>query len=242
MVSPAEKQRRSANRLLVSLPVRVESKDPGNEIHREITNSESVSDIGAGFYINRLFEIGQLVLLKIPLNKKLRRYDFDSDLYEVWALVRHCHRIARANGTAFHIGVAFIGAEPPPSYKLNPLTTYELVRLRLNGFWEVKEAEEPVSTRRQRRYPIPIEIYIAVFDDDDNIIAHETTVTENISKGGAAVFSGLELKVGDEVELIKRHGGFAAKAIVRDRRVGDDKLPRIHLEFIDVSFPLEGID
>lgn len=241
MLSTAEKTERQAERVALSLPIRVEARDVQNTIWREITHLESVSEIGAGFYLSRLFEVGQLVCLTMPLDRVLRRYDLDAEQYTVWAIVRHCHRTLRNKFSVYHIGVAFIGREPPVNYRKNPLAIYKLGKFKENGFFEISEDNRPVSRRKQRRYAIPIEVYIAVCDAQDNILAHERTVTENISEGGASVFSGLQLNVGDTVKVIKQHGGFSANAIVRARRVGKDNLPRLHLEFVNVRFPLDGI-
>lgn len=242
MFSATEKTERRSERMSISLPIRVEAHETQNRVWREVTHLESVSDIGAGFYLSRLIEIGQILFLSMPLEKELRRYDYDKEQYCIWGVVRHCHRTIREKFSVYHIGVAFIGQEPPFSHRKNPLTIYKLCEINADGFWQVCEDDQPPSKRTQPRYLIPIEVYIAICDAEDNIVAHERTVTENISASGASVFSGLELNVGDKVKFIKQHGNFSAMAIVRDRRVGKDNLPRIHLEFINVRFPLEGID
>lgn len=242
MVSPARKDGRVSTRITVSLPVHVAVHDAENRVTRELTYSESVSDMGAGFYINRIFEVGHLVNLKLPLDAALRKHDYDAPLYEVWGVVRHCERSQKGGGTFYHIGVAFIGETPPAGYRKNPHKLYEPIGLRQDGFWEIRELECGPATRRHPRYSIPIEVYIAVYDDNDNIRAHEKTVTENVSRSGASLFSGLELKIGDSVRVIKQHGGFSAKAVVRNRRTGGDNLPRLHVEFLDASFPLDGVE
>jgi PilZ domain len=242
MIAATEKNERKSERIFLSLPIRVEAHENQNKVWREVTHLESVSDIGAGFYTSRIFDVGQLVFLSMPIEKEFRRYDHDKENYGVWGIIRHCHRIVRGQNAINHIGVAFIGQEPPYSYRKNPATIYKVNEIKENGFWQICEDEQPLSNRKQSRYPIPIEVYIAVYDSDENIIAHEQTVTENISTNGASVFSGLQLNVGDTVKVIKQHGGFTVDAIVRNQRVGEDNLPRLHLEFVNVRFPLEGID
>jgi len=242
MKSIAEKDVRQCERVVLSFPIRVEAQNLQNKIWREIAHLESVSNIGAGFYLSRPFEVGQLLCLTMPLEKNLRRYDHDKDQYSVWGIVRHCHRTLKNEFSVYHLGVAFIGQTPPSGYRSNPLTIYTLSKIKEDGFWEISEDSQPSSTRHQPRYILPIDVYIAVCDADENIIAHEKTVTENISEGGASVFSALRLNIGDTVKVIKQHGNFSADAIVRNRRVGEDNLPRLHLEFVNVRFPLEGID
>lgn len=242
MTSIAEKTERHTERIIISLPIRVEALDIENKPQREITHLESVSEIGAGFYLSRPFEVGQLLFLTMPLERDLRRYDHDKEQYSVWGIIRHCHRTLRNSFSVYHVGVAFIGQYPPSNYYNNPLTIYQLGEINESGFWEISDDEPMPSRRVQPRYTIPIDIYIAVFDAEENILAHERTVTENISVGGASVFSALQLNVGDTVKFIKQYGSFSAEAIVRNRRIGEDNLPRLHLEFVNVQFPLDGID
>jgi PilZ domain len=241
MSSVAEKTQRKVQRISTNLPIRLEAHEAPNKIWREITHLRSVSEIGADFYLNRLFAVGQLIFLTIPLEKSLRHYDLDAEQYCIWGIVRHCYQTSVGKSSVYHIGVAFIGKEPPFSYRKNPSTIYKLCEIKEDGLWKICEEIQIPDHRQQSRYAIPIEVYLAVCDEAENIIAHEKTVTENISAGGAAVFSSLELNIGDKVKVMKQQGGFSATAIVRDRRVGTDNLPRLHLEFIDARFPLEGI-
>jgi hypothetical protein len=241
MTSTAELTQRKALRLSTNLPIRLEAHETNNKVWREITHLRSVSDIGADFYLNRCFIVGQLIFLTLPLDKSLRHYDFDAEQYCIWGIVRHCYQTTVGKSSVYHIGVAFIGKEPPYSYRKNPWTIYKLCEIKEDGLWKIGEEIQFDAPRQQTRYNIPVEIYLAVCDENDSIIAHEKTVTENISASGAAVFSSLDLNVGDKVKVMKQHGGFSATAIVRKRRVGTDNLPRLHLEFIDAQFPIEGI-
>jgi len=242
MISIVKRPERITERIVISLPIKVEAHALQDGIWRELTHLETVSDCGAGFYLSRSFETGQLLFLTMPVGNEFRRYDFDKEHYSIWGIVRHSYKTLRHNFSVYHIGVALIGAEPPASYRQNPLTIYKLGELGKNGLWQISETSQAQPKPRQPRYTIPIDIVIAVCDENDNIIAHENTVTENISHNGAAVFSGLQVNVGDRVRIIKRHGNFSANAIVRNRRIGNDNLPRLHLEFVNVNFPLESID
>jgi hypothetical protein len=228
--------------IVISFPVKVEAFAPENKVWREISRVENVSQTGADFYLTRAVEIGQLLLLKLPIKKNLRRFDFDKEQYRVWAIVRDCRPTLRNSLSVYHVSVAFIGKEPPASFHQNPLTIYKLTKIGADKFWQISESRQGPENRRHPRYPIPIDVYIAIYDAQENIVAHEKTVTENISESGASVFSDLQLRVGDAVKLIKQTGGFSAHAIVRNRRVGKDNLPRLHLEFVNGTFPLEGIE
>lgn len=241
MTSTISKTERNAQRLSIPLTIRVEANETPFKIWREITHLKSISEIGASFYLNRFFDVGQLIFLNIPLEEQLRRYDLDEQQYCIWSIVRHCNQTTVGKSSVYHIGVAFIGKEPPFSYQKHPATIYKLGELKADGLWEISDDDKSSSTRKQSRYSIPVEVFISLCDSEGNISQSEKTVAENISACGAAVFSSLGLKIGDKVKFIKEQGGFSAMAIVRNRRIGDDHLPRIHLEFIAARFPLEGI-
>ena len=241
MLSAPQKTKRQAERISKSLPVRVEAYETKKKVWREVTYLKSCSDIGAGFYLNRFFVVGQLLFLSFPHLKNLRRYDHEAEQYDIWGIVRHCHQIIIGKSTVYHVGVAFIGKEPPESYLENPFTIYKLGEIKNARLWEISEDDQHFSTRRQERYTITLDAFLAVCDEAGNVIAHEKTVTENISAGGVSVFSTMDLQIGDKVEFIRENGSFSAMAVVRNRRVGEDNLPRIHLEFIAARFPLEGI-
>jgi hypothetical protein len=51
----------------------------------------------------------------------------------------------------------------------------------------------------------------------------------------------LQVDRGRFVRLTSRSFGISVSAVVRARRTGGDSIPRLHLEFIDQQFPLEGI-
>lgn len=241
MIPIAQKPESDSERITISLPVKVEAQTAVNEFWREISHIEAVTKSSADFYLTRSFEVGQLLLLKMPIRKELRRFDFDKDQYCVWGIVRSCNQALRDNLPGFYVSVAFIGQEPPFSFRQNPTTIYKLDKLDEKGFWQISELRQGPENRRHTRYNIPLEVVIVVCDESDNVVAEEQTVTENISQSGVSVFSDLNLDIGDTVKLIKQHSNFSASAIVRNRRLGKDNLPRLHLEFVNASFPLEGI-
>jgi hypothetical protein len=169
---------------------------------------------------------------------KLRSYNHFEAQYKVWGIVRHCHFGTGGN----YIGVAFIGSKPPRSYYENPLKRYRIEGLASDELWTIIEEDDSLQERRQPRYSIPINVSLAIYDDAEQIVAHERTVTENISVGGAAVFSSLPLKIGDLVKVLSDQYNVALTAEVRNIRMGTDGLPRAHLKFSDGAFPLEGIE
>ena len=82
---------------------------------------------------------------------------------------------------------------------------------------------------------------VEILDDDGNTIANEQTVTENISLSGAAIYSTITPAVGSFVRIKSDQYNVSIISIIRGIRVGEDKIQRLHVEFIDRFFPLEGI-
>jgi hypothetical protein len=83
-----------------------------------------------------------------------------------------------------------------------------------------------------------VEILIEVFDKDGSLSESESTVTENISRHGAAVFTTLELSPGRFVKLSSPQYPSAMLAVVRNRHVAADGIVRLHLEFVGSEWPL----
>lgn len=147
------------------------------------------------------------------------------------------------------IGVAFIGKDPPPSYYDDPAKLFEISQQENGPLWNVVAAPPnpdesllPKELRRHSRFPIPANIILEKIDEEGGVIASEPTVTENLSLSGASVFSSLDIAVGEFVRVKSEQYNVSIISVVRGRRVGQDNIPRLHLEFIDRFFPLEGIE
>jgi hypothetical protein len=244
------KENRRIQRISLALPTRVESKVNSSMGWDEITRLNDVSAFGAAFNLRRPVKRGRLVFMTIPLPRQLRCYDYSEPQYRVWALVRRCIAIDKdKGGENYAVGVAFIGKVPPQSYRENPARLYEITHREDESLWHVKEAAEnpdesdlPKDCRRHSRFAIPINITLEAIDADGNPIATEVTVTENISLGGAAIFTTLQVEVGSFVRVISEQYNASIIAIVRGKRMGADSIPRLHIEFIDRFFPLDGIE
>ena len=142
---------------------------------------------------------------------------------------------------------AFIGKRPPQSFELDPTTLYDVASTATEtGLFVVSERADP-SARRvvpeeprpETRHNIPIEVMIEVLDEKGQVAAQETTVTENISRRGAAVFTTLDIMRGRFVRVTSVQYQISVIAAVRARRVGANGIPRLHLEFVDKHWPLE---
>ena len=83
---------------------------------------------------------------------------------------------------------------------------------------------------------------VEAYNEKGEIGQRETTVTENISRRGAAVFTTLNVERGSLIRLSSTQYQMAVVAAVRARRAGPDGIMRLHLEFIDREWPLEGIE
>ncbi len=241
--------RRRFERISLALPVRVEAKENKEDSWNEVTRFYNVSQCGAGFEVKRQIKVGQLVQLTSPIPQKLRCYDYSEDQYRVWGIVRYCTP-SKKNADCFFTGVAFIGKNPPASYHEDPSRLYGLLFSNKLGFFELAEGNRDVTTsqepelkeRRHQRHPIPIEVFLEALDESEKPIAYETTVSENVSVSGAAVFTTLDVQVGQKVKVNCISYNISILARVCNRRIGPDGMPRLHLEFIDRELPLEGIN
>jgi hypothetical protein len=237
-------KRRRIQRIALTMPVRVEGKKSPGAPWNEVTRFQTVSPFGAGFAIRVPVAIGQLVQLTAPLPQKLRRFDYSEQQYRVWGLVRYCN----PGNSAYEIGVAFLGKHAPASYHEDSTAIYELVGFDENGLTKLGDGRDvpaeltPEPARRHPRYPIPVEIYLETLDSNQKATDYEITVSENLSVGGAAVFASIEVAVGDLVRVNFMAFNVSILARVRNRRIGQDGMPRLHLEFIDKQLTLEGIE
>ena len=241
---------RRINRIPLSLPIRVEGKINSQTSWNEITRLKDVSAFGVGFNLQRPVKRGRLVYLTIPLPRKLRCYDFSESQYKIWGIVRRCVTVSsKPSQEIYSHGVAFIGKHPPDSYFDDPSRIYEITSREEEGFWQLiiaptmpDESHLPKEDRRHSRFQIPVSLTLELLNDQRNVIASENTVTENISLSGASVFSSLPIDKGLFVRVSSDQYNIKIIAIVRGKRVGVDNIPRLHLEFIDKFFPLEGIE
>lgn len=248
--SIAEKDSRRIQRYALSLPTRVEVRVDNKFSWNEVTRMEDVSTFGAGFNLKRPVKRGRLVLVTAPMPRQLRCYDFLEPQYQTWGLVRRCIPITSNPGAeTYAVGVAFIGKHPPKAFNENPAKLFELSKREDGGLWELVEAdpnpdesELPAYLRRHTRFPIPETLVIELLDENGDVAASEVSVTENVSLGGAAVFTSFNVDAGSFLRVRSERLDASIISVVRGKRVGADGIVRLHLEFIDHLFPLEGID
>lgn len=239
MLVAAEVLTERANPISMSLYTVVKFKESDDSICKEVANVITASSSGAGFYLKRKCEVGRLISLMMPLPAHQRSYDHEKELYSVWGLVQHCHEITAEGEMTYHVGVAFIGKNAPGSYERDPNQNYRICGMNDDGLWKVKEAAAPFKTRKDMRYWKSIDLYLALIDSQKALLAGERTITENISRSGAAVISTLDVNVGDRVKFISEGYDFSGLAVVCNRQIGDDNRPRLHLQFVENKFPID---
>ncbi len=237
-------------RFSLALPARVESRVSESHAWDEITRLTDVSAFGAGFNLKRPVKRGRLVQMTLPMPRQLRCYDFAEPQYKIWGLVRSCVTRENSQTEEHHaVGVAFIGKRPPQSFYDEPAKLFEISHKEEGSLWSIVDAPTrpdesglPKDMRRHTRFSIPTNVVVEKIDADGNVTTSEPTVTENLSLSGTAIFSMLEVEIGEFVRVKSEQYNVSIISIVRGRRIGQDGIPRLHVEFVDRFFPLEGIE
>lgn len=236
-------------RVSLEIPVRVEGRVDAATSWTEITRAKDISAFGTGFHLSRPVKRGRILLLSLPMPRQLRSYDHMEPQYRVYAVVRRCVAVEDEKEIGrYALGVAFVGKNPPISWLKDPAKLYD-IQAPPGGkgpftLIEVADTEDniPAERRRHSRYPVPITVLLEGLDTSGNVYSAEMTVTENISLGGAAVFASIDAEVGSFIRFTAEQYRVTLIAVVRGKRQGPDGIPRLHLEFVDRLFPLEGID
>ncbi|MFL6230142.1 MAG: PilZ domain-containing protein [Pyrinomonadaceae bacterium] len=241
------KNRRVKDRLRLALPVRVVYRESPEEEWVEQTRLIDLTPFGASFNLTRPVEPGRLLHLTLPMPRQMRCFDHVEDQYRVYAMVRWIKfNPPDAGGERrFGVGVAFTGKHAPPSYKADPATRYDIeAEHGERDLWRTREREERrgFAATRETRLTMPVDVVIEVLDERGEIVRSEQTVTENISRRGASIFTTLSVERGKFVRLRSARFSLAVLAIVRGCRKGADNIPRMHLEFIDRAWPLEILE
>ena len=242
-----QKSKRVRERIKLALPVRVRCRESAGHEWTEMSRLVDVTPFGARFPLTRPTERGRLLHLTLPMPRQLRCFDHIEDQYRVWALICRFSAQPESGGgeMSYEVGVAFTGKHPPQSYLKDPSTLYEADSISAeDNLWHLKEVEQKTAAQRSEltRLQMALSVRLEVFDMDGRVTASEQTVTENISRRGAAVWTTLQVERGRFVRLTSMETGLAIVAAVRTVRMGADGIPRLHLEFIDRQWPLEGIE
>ena len=242
-----QKSRRLRERIQLALPARIYARESGKREWTEMTRLVDVTPFGARFRLSRPVDIGRLLQLTLAMPRQLRVFDHVEDQYRVWSIVRNVRFLDQksSKGALVEVGVAFIGKRPPRSYQTDPTRRYEIAQDKLEAeLWTAQDnsvdqlSEIQVDDKRKEsRQLIPVEVLIEVFEAD-KLISSESTVTENISRRGAAIFTALNLEPGAFIKMSSERYNASVLAVVRARRAGADGITRLHLEFVGSEWPL----
>ncbi|MDQ2854839.1 MAG: PilZ domain-containing protein [Acidobacteriota bacterium] len=239
--------KRIRERLELRLPVRVHCRETPDFEWTEVTRLLDVTPFGAGFTLKRPTERGRLLHMTIPMPRPLRVFDHVEDQYKIWALVRYLKTTVSPEDKktpCFEVGVAFIGKRPPRSYEEDPARRYEIAGSVSEDGVTLQEAEnvrlaEQSNERAHTRHNIPVSLSLEIFTEKGEVGHSESTVTENISRRGATVFSTFDVPVGRFIRLTSSDYNLAVYGVVRGRSKGAGGMPRIHVEFIDREWPVD---
>jgi hypothetical protein len=241
-----QSDRRVKDRMRLALPVRVACREAHGAEWNEQSRFNDLTPFGASFNLARPVEPGRLLHLTTAMPRQLRCFDHIEDQYRVWALVRWIKvEPDRADGRTYSFGVAFTGKHPPQGHQRNPAARYEIEgEGGERELWQTRERTDKrlFAAVRETRLTLPVEVIVEVLDGAGAVARSEQTVTENISRHGASIFTSLEVERGAFVRLRSARYSLAALGVVRGCRKGADNIPRLHLEFIDRTWPLEILE
>ncbi|HZI19431.1 MAG TPA: hypothetical protein VEY09_12630 [Pyrinomonadaceae bacterium] len=251
MTDTEGKSKRLRERIRLSLPARVTCRETADHEWVEMTRLIDVTPFGASFPLTRPTEEGRLLHLVLPMPRQLRCFDHAEDQYRVWALVRRVSFAARpGRAPSYEVGTGFVGKYPPASYRADPATRYEVTALSPeSNMWTLRErpADDATQEGRDRRSSetrlrLAMPVVVEVLDEKGGVGQREQTITENISRRGASVLTTLRVGRGRFVRLTSAESGMGLAAVVRAARTGPDQIPRLHLEFVNGRWPLEGLE
>lgn len=245
-----DKEQRRIQRYALALPTRVEVKVDKKFAWNEITRLEDISAFGAAFKLKRPVKRGRLIMISLPMPRQLRCYDYLEPQYRIWGIVRRCLSVDSTPGNqSYAVGIAFIGKNPPQAYLDDPSKLYDIADREDGGLWQLiemvdvpDESDLPAYLRRHTRFAIPETLLIEMLDENGDVAASELTVTENLSLGGASLFTSFNVEPGSFVRIKCERLDLSIISIVRGKSAGEDGIIRLHIEFIDHLFPLEGIE
>ena len=233
--------RQSGSSPATSLPVCVLPQ--GETGDGENTRLFNINSRGANLLLANAPELGQLLQLQLPAANRAQGRGVLWAL--VWAITPPDARLAPGAGGGLHrVSVIFVGEEVPRGEGSAPRYTYlaeEDGRFRLQRPQAEAAHSDGRAARRHSRIRIPVEVTLELLGEDGGVAACEQTVTENISRGGAAVLTSLVAAPRQLVRLTSESLGVAITAVVRTRRAGSGGVCRLHLAFIDGQWPIERL-
>ena len=237
-----EAELRKDIRIVTDLDCIVQGYDESDEPWKEVTTVMSTSRSGAGFSLTRPCRVGRLVKLVTPFPVELRAYDHDEELYPVVGLVQYCQESKDNDEGRYNIGVAFVGKHIPESFTANPSQSYRISGGNELGMWSITESQSDFKSRSRPRFRSRVAVSISLIKKDRSAGTYkEETVTNDISATGASVVCSLDVQIGDRVKFASKEHNFYAIALVRNRRIRNNEMATLHLEFLENTYPIEKI-
>ncbi len=240
-----------------ALEVCVRGRDTRGEDWVEVTRMLDATHSGASFVLARQPRLGQLLHITLPPPKgtaysRTRAPEYGGRWSLVWAISPQAETDAAPGVTdsapRHKVSVTYVGSDVPRRFVTSAGRDFGFEfeedggvrlheRLALVGGASARDRRRRGGTR----LPIPIEITLEVIDDEGSVVESEATVTENISCTGAAVWTALSAEPGTRLRMTSAQQNVTVLAVVRHRRAGADGITRLHLEFVDDHWPLEGL-
>ncbi len=207
----------------------------------ELTRLLDVSPFGARLSLSRPVEPGRLLHLTMPLPRPLRCFDHAEEQYRVWALVRNVRAYREGDSARFEVGLAFVGKRPPDAHVTDPKKLFDAGLSNGGGLYE-PTLKEWSGRSDSTRLSMAVEVEVLLLDGQGRVSQSGVTVTENLSRRGAAVYAPFEAGRGSFVLLRCARSGLEILAAVRACRTDERGVPRLHLEFLGGEWPLEGVE
>lgn len=216
--------RRRDQRMGLSVPVRVLGHDPDGTPWEEMTATDDASYGGASFPLKHAHRVGQVLHVSSPLPRNFRRYDLAEQSYRIFALVRNTRPAAAGTRVA---GVMFIGKVPPKGYETRPGGQYRLPNDPATG--------PAAAGERRRRERLQLFVNLRLRRLGVSGPLEEQTVTENVCRTGARVFTTLSVSAGECLTVTDLEDKVATEALVCNVYTGRDRVVRLNLHFADVA-------
>lgn len=219
------KDRRSEPRMALVLPVRVRGHVDGDGAWDEMSSTDDASFGGASFALDHAVEPGHVLALSLPLPRRFRRYDLSEPRYHVYALVRDVLPVGRTR----RVGVMFLGRNPPKDWEQNKGGRYLL------------PGDPPPKPKERRRFARLDNAYLNLklqrLDTSGAPVQEERTIAENLGRGGARVMTSMAVSKGEVLMVEEMGGDFRTRAEIRNIYIGQDRIPRLNLQFLDAEAP-----
>jgi PilZ domain len=135
-------EKRARPRLKLSMPVQIVGNSVDGEKFREIGQSQDASAFGLRILTQTFVAQGNILLLSMPMPRRLRLFDLTHDVYNVYGQVQRVQVLAQGD---FELGISFIGRTPPDGHQgfnswqyaglpIKPLRLGQLTPLKNDSF------------------------------------------------------------------------------------------------------------